>query len=163
MTKKIRPISVDNWPSISTNCLGFAIGDTTDVVESESKYNLDHHYPIEEAFVRKLSELGYSTENLRIRKVESAKPNEYIFKVYGFKKSYYTFMGFRFECFDFHVVRGEPIEIGKDGKPKNRIFVGKGGWKDAPCIIEYDDWPEFEDEFGTHFVLFALSVSSEEE
>ncbi len=154
MAKKIRPIAINEFPLVETNCLGFAIGDTTAVKESQSKYNLDHHYSIEEAFIRKLSELGYSTANIRkIENLESAKSNEFVYKVYGFNKSYYKFMGFQFECYDFHVVRRE----------LDNSWVHKPGWKDEPCIIKGNDWPKIEEEFGKNFVLFALSNSPEEE
>ena len=154
MTKRIRPIGIEKFPNISTNCVGFAIGNTTEVKEAKSNYDLDFKYPIDEAFKVKLSELGYSTSNLRkIESLEDANPDEFIFKIYGFNKYTVIRFGIRIPYYDFHVVRRE-----LDG-----TWVHKPGWNDAPCIITESDWPSIHEEFGEKFVLFALSTSSEEE
>lgn len=160
MTKKIRPIAIQEFPSVETNCLGFAIGYTAEVKESHSCFNLNSNLSIDEAFISKLIDLGYDISNLRkLENLEDAKSYEYIFKIIGF--NWVSAMVFDYDSFkyvpklvaDYHVVRREP-----DG-----TWVHKPGWKDIPCIIKDSDWVEIEEEFGKKFVLFALSNSPEEE
>ena len=149
MPKRITPIAIDNFPSISTNCFGFGIGNTTPVRESEDLYNLDHHLPIDEAFLAKLSELGYEELPRQIQSVDEAKDGEFVIMVFDFTEYRYKhpFMGWETR-WDYHVVRRE-----LDG-----TWVHKPGWDEMPCEICTDaDWEAIYDEFGREYVLFAVA------
>lgn len=150
MSKKITPIAISNFPNISTNCLGFAIGNDTPVRESDSLYVLDHHYSIAEAFSKKLMELNYEELPHKIESVDEAQENEFIIMVFDFTefKIKHPFMGWE-SHWDYHVVRRE----------LNGTWVHKPGWELPPCEIQTQaDWDAIYNEFGNSYVLFAVSV-----
>jgi len=150
MSKKITPIAIHDFPHISTNCFGFATGNTTPVKESEDLYNLDHRFPIAEAFLRKLSELGYEELPRQIQSVEEANDDEFVIMVFDFSAYpvYIPFMGWE-TAWDSHVVRREV-----DG-----TWVHKPGWDEPPCEIRTDaDWEAIYKEFGRKYVLFAAAA-----
>ena len=150
MPKRITPISIDLFPRIPTNCFGFAIGNTDPVTESSTIYNMDHHLPIAEAFLRKLSELGYEEFPRQIQPVEEAHGDEYVIMVFDFTEYPYhhPLLGLTTE-WDYHVVRREV-----DG-----TWVHKPGWKEPPCKICTDtDWEDLYEEFGSQYVLFAVAA-----
>lgn len=150
MPKKITPVAIHNFPSISTNCLGFGIGNTTPVLKSEDLYVLDHHVPIAEAFLKKLTEMGYEKLPRQIQYVDEAKDDEFVIMVFDFTEFRYKhpFMGWETH-WDYHVVRREA-----DG-----TWVHKPGWNEPPCEIRTEaDWDAIYREFGREYVLFAETV-----
>ena len=149
MPMKITPIAICNFPSISTNCLGFGIGNTTPVRESEELYVLDHHLPIAEAFLKKLTEMGYEDLPRQIQSVDEVKDGEYVIMVYDFTEYHVKnpFTGWETH-WDYHVVRRE----------LNGTWVHKPGWYDQPCEIHTEaEWEAIYDEFGHEYVLFAVA------
>lgn len=154
MSKRIRPLGLHEFPSISTNCFGFALGITNPVSKSESIYNLDHNFPIPEAFLQKVDELGYDLKQLRqINSINEAHDDEFVIKVFDFKPFQIRrpFVGWTL-YWTYHVVRRE-----LDG-----TWVHKQGWDEPPCEIHDKDWPEIHKEFGKQYVLFALAATTAE-
>lgn len=149
MSKKIRPLSLTDFPEISTNCFGFAIGNTDSVKASQTIYNLREDYPISLAFVEKLKELGYENLPHQIASLDEAKENEYVFMVFDFTsfKVRNPFVGWT-EYKTYHVVRRN-----LDG-----TWVHKPGWHEPPCEIHDEDWHKIFNEFGKNYVLFALET-----
>ena len=153
MPKCIRPISISNFPAVRTNCFGFAIGDTESLNSTfftSIKFNMDGTLPINEAFHKKLRELGYDELPRQISTLDEATSNEYVFMVLASEKYslQIPFMGERELCWNYHVVRREP-----DG-----TWVHKPGWKDSPCEISTEaDWEDIYNEFGRKYVLFAVA------
>lgn len=142
--KKITPISLAEFPSISTNCIGFSLGICEPVRSSSSKFDLDSTYPIEIAFQKKVKELGYEPPR-QIASVNEAKENEYVLLVFDFTPYTVNSWGTKVTFADFHVVRRE----------LNGSWVHKPGWKESPC--EVNNWEELFKEFGRKYVLFAFS------
>ena len=156
MKKKIRPIPIEEFPNVNTNCLGFAIGSTKNI-NGINYFSLNHNFTIDEAFIKKIKSLGYTNIPRRIENLEEAKPNEYVFKVIGFKekKDYFDSILELKACrkiFDFHVLRRE-----LDG-----TWVHKPGWFNPPCSICEEDWAWIYESFGKKFVLFALAAEEKE-
>lgn len=148
MPKPIVPIDINNFPRIETNCLGFALGLTNAVRQSQYIYNLDCNLPIAEAFLRKIEELGLKAPRL-INSLEEATPKEFVLMVYDFTpyKVRDFFMRDYITYWDYHVVRREA---------GSNIWVHKPGWDEPPCEVE--DWKALEEEFGSKYVLFAFWV-----
>lgn len=153
MPKYIKPISIFDFPAtVSTNCFGFAIGDTESLDTTfitPTKFNMDGNFPIAKAFHKTLSFLGYDELPRQISTLEEATPNEYIFMIFvdGKYSLQIPFMEEREVCWDYHIVRRE-----LDG-----TWVHKPGWKDKPCEICTDaDWEAIHNEFGHEYVLFAV-------
>ena len=155
MSKKkiIRPIPIENFPNVSTNCLGFAIGSTENLSNTSRKYNLAFDLPIGKSFVYKLKELGYTNLPHEIQCLEDALSGEYVFRVIGFKRRPYLVRSVAVPIYDFHIVRREP----------NGIWVHKPGWRYPPCIVKDSDWSQFIEDYGSNCALFAYNNPSEEE
>jgi len=148
MPKRLKAIPISEFPSVSTNCLGFAIGNTIPVRESEDLYVLNHKRTISEAFFEKLTELGYEHPR-QINSVEDAYSNEFILMVFDFSEYHrkHMFMGWETH-WNYHVARRE-----LDGS-----WVHKPGWDEPPCEIHSEsDWEEIFNEFGRKYVLFAFA------
>ena len=152
MSKKIRPISVEKFPDISTNCLGFAVGSLENIEQSKKDYNLDETLPIGDAFISWLEQHDFQVPR-QISSLDEAQPSEYVFKIIGFKTYNYRQFGVNIPIYDFHVIRREP----------NGIWVHKNGWYCEPSIVSEEDWANFEEDFGAEYALFALDTSSDEE
>ena len=122
MSKIIRPIPIDNFPEIETNCFGFAIGNID--IKGESKiYNLNPYLPLADSFLSKLKHLGYTNLPRKIDSLEDAKDNEYVLMIYGFKWKRArndSILGFsRGKKYpDYHILRRE----------LSGIWVHKSGW-----------------------------------
>ena len=145
-TQRITPISPAEFPSISTNCLGFAIGICEPVNKTSYEYDLDGRLSISEAFTKKVTELGFEVPR-QIDSVEEAKDNEFVLLVFDFTPHTinYPFVG-HVTYYDYHVVRRE-----LDG-----TWVHKPGWYKPPCKVT--NWEELVEEFGRKYVLFAFAA-----
>ena len=151
MPKKIRPLNIQDFPKQKSNCLAFAIGDTRNPDSFEDGFDLDHNFKIEEAFLKKLTQLGYDELPHHIEKIEDALPNEYVFLLFDWTeyKQKVPCLNFWVTSWDYHVVRRE-----LDG-----TWVHKHGWKDSPCdVSSQEDWDALYNEFGEKYVLFALAA-----
>lgn len=144
MPRSIQPISIQEFPEISTNCLGFALGLTEPASKRSSVYNLDERFNIADAFKAKLNELGLEIPH-QVDSTDEIQPGEYGIMVLGFKPYVVPnpFVG-NLTYYDFHVVRRE-----LDGN-----WVHKPGWDEPPCIV--NNWKDLHEEFGHEYVLFAF-------
>ena len=156
MSKKIRPISINAFPDVDTNCFGFAIGNIEQ--DGESKiYNLNPYLSPADSFLSKLKKLGYTNLPRKIDKLEDVTDGEYVFMIYGFKWIRIrndSILGFSSgkKYPDYHVLRREP----------NGIWVHKSGWKNRPCLVTGDDWISLSRNFGHNFALLAFKPEKEE-
>lgn len=152
LKKKIRPLNIKDFnPNPKSNCLAFAIGDTRNPDSFEDGFDLDHNFKIEEAFLKKLTQLGYDELPHQIEKIEDALPNEYVFLLFDWTEynQKVPCLNFWVTSWDYHVARRE-----LDG-----TWVHKPGWKDSPCeISSQEDWNSLYNEFGEKYVLFALAA-----
>ena len=139
MAKKIRPIPVEEFPNVPTNCFGFAIGCTVPNYGSPI-YNLNVDLPLADSFLSKLKELEYTSLPRKIDKIEDAKEGEYIFMVLGFNG------------YAYHVLRREP----------DKVWVHKPGWVGKPRIVTSDDWSNIYGFYGQKSVYFAITANEEE-
>jgi len=153
MPKYIKPISISDFPAtVSTNCFGFAIGDTKSydtTFITPTDFNMDGNFPIAKAFHKTLSFLGYDELPRQISSLEEAAPNEYVFMIFwnGQYLLQIPFSEEREKCWNYHIVRRE-----LDG-----TWVHKPGWEDKPCQICTDaDWEAIYQEFTRKHVLFAV-------
>ncbi len=136
------PISIEDYPDISSNCLAFVLGQTKEVASNSTFYNLSDTLPIEDAFLNKCKEFGIKARNLN--SIKDANSDEYVICIFS------KMMHDKDETYrEFHAIRRET---------DNKKWVHKVGWNNAPEIVTASALAVIESEFSSEPAIFALKA-----